>query len=59
MGVPGKQAKRYEKILAKGGVLIAVRAEKPGEIARAREVFSRCGAEAIFPSEEAKPISSR
>ena len=45
MGIPEFEAKRYEGHLQKGGILLSVHCDTPGEIMRAKEVVKSTGAE--------------
>jgi hypothetical protein len=47
MGIPELEAKRYEGKLKEGNILISVHTENSEEIKRAKEIFSRAGAEDI------------
>jgi len=44
MGIPEYEARRYEGHVKNGGALVSVHCETPGELLRAREVLSGCGA---------------
>lgn len=47
MGIPELEAKRYEGKLKQGNILISVHTESSEEIARAKEIFGKAGAEDI------------
>jgi hypothetical protein len=47
MGIPELEAKRYEGKLKEGNILISVHTESSDQIARAKEIFTRAGAEDI------------
>lgn len=44
MGIPEYEAKRYEGHVKKGGALLSVHCETPGEVLRAKEVLKSIGA---------------
>src|ERR1700730_2396914 len=52
MGIPEFEAKRYEGHLQKGGILLSVHCDTPGEIMRAKEVLKTTGAEAVSSTGE-------
>src|SRR6201994_4619150 len=52
MGIPEFEAKRYEGHLQKGGILLSVHCETPGEILRAKEVLKSTGGNEISSAEE-------
>jgi hypothetical protein len=52
MGIPEFEAKRYEGHLQKGGILLSVHCETPGEIMRAKEVLKSTGGEEISSTGE-------
>src|SRR6202047_1367513 len=52
MGIPEFEAKRYEGHLQKGGILLSVHCDTPGEIVRAKEVLKTTGAESISSTGE-------
>jgi hypothetical protein len=54
MGIPEYEAKRYEGKVKEGNILISVHAEDSNERSRAKEIFSRAGAEDISYTEEAR-----
>ncbi len=54
MGIPEYEAKRYEGRVKDGNILISVHAEDSTERARAKEIFTRAGAEDISYTEEAR-----
>ena len=53
MGIPEYEAKRYEGRVKNGGVLLSVHCDTSDEIARAKEVLKRTGAEDISSAGEA------
>src|SRR5665213_2638384 len=52
LGIPEFEAKRYEGHLQKGGILLSVHCDTPGEILRAKEVIKSTGAEAVSSTGE-------
>src|ERR1700694_3200071 len=52
MGIPEFEAKRYEGRLQKGGILLSVHCDTPGEIMRAKAVVKSTGAESISSTGE-------
>jgi hypothetical protein len=52
MGFPEFEAKRYEGHLQKGGILLSVHCDTPGEIMRAKEVVKSTGGENISTAGE-------
>ena len=52
MGIPEYQAKRYEKSIREGRILISVHSESSEETRRAKEIFERDGAEDISSAGE-------
>ena len=54
MGIPEYEAKRYEGKLKEGNILISVHTEDSNERSRAKDIFSRAGAEDISYTEEAR-----
>ena len=54
MGIPEYEAKRYEGRVKDGGVLLSVHCDTSEEIARAKDVLKRTGAEDIASSGEAR-----
>lgn len=54
MGIPEYEAKRYEGIVHKGGILLSVHTDSSEEAKRAEEILKRTGAEDISSTEEAK-----
>jgi hypothetical protein len=52
MGIPEFEAKRYEGHLQKGGILLSVHCNTPGEIMRAKEVVKSTGAEDVSSTGE-------
>jgi hypothetical protein len=53
LGIPEIEAKRYEGKIKKGNILISVHTEDSKEIARAKDIFTRAGAEDICVTGEA------
>jgi hypothetical protein len=47
MGIPEYEARRYEGRLQRGGILLSLHCDGPGEIARANEIMKRTGAQDI------------
>src|ERR1700688_2585593 len=58
MGIPEFEAKRYEGHLQKGGILLSVHCDTPGEIMRAKEVVKSTGGEEVSSTGES-PISTK
>jgi hypothetical protein len=54
MGVPEYEAKRYEGMINKGGILLSVHSDSSEETKRAKEILERTGAEHISSTTEAK-----
>src|SRR5450631_740890 len=52
MGSPEFEAKRYEGHLQKGGILLSVHCDTPGEILRAKEVIKSTGGEEVTSTGE-------
>jgi uncharacterized membrane protein len=52
MGIPEYEAKRYEKNVKEGKVIVSVHADDGEEVRRAKEIFERAGAEDIATAEE-------
>jgi len=52
MGIPEFEAKRYEGHLQKGGILLSVHCDTPGEIMRSKEVLKTTGAKDISSAGE-------
>jgi hypothetical protein len=52
MGIPEYEAKRYEGRLKEGGVLLSVHCDTSEEIARAKEILKRTGADDIASAGE-------
>src|ERR1700733_11968275 len=57
MGIPEFEAKRYEGHLQKGGILLSVHCDTPGEIMRAKEVVKSTGGEEVTSTGES-PIDT-
>jgi uncharacterized membrane protein len=53
LGIPELEAKRYEGKVKEGNVLISVHTENAGEIAQAKDIFSKAGAQDICATGEA------
>src|SRR5450631_1062418 len=53
LGIPEFEAKRYEGHLQKGGILLSVHCDTPGEIMRAKEVLKAAGGEEVTSTTEA------
>lgn len=53
MGIPELEAKRYEGKVMAGNLLISVHTENSEEISRAKEIFTRAGAQDICTTGEA------
>lgn len=53
MGIPEIEAKRYEGKLKEGNILISVHTENSAEISRAKEIFTKAGAQDICTTGEA------
>ena len=52
LGIPEFEAKRYEGHLQKGGILLSVHCDTPGEILRAKEVVKSTGGEEVTSTGE-------
>jgi len=60
LGIPELEAKRYEGKVRAGNLLISVHTENSDEISRAKDIFTRAGAQDICTSGEAStPKDSR
>jgi hypothetical protein len=57
MGIPEFEAKRYEGRVKEGGVLLSVHCDTAEQIARAKDIVKRTGAEDISSSGEASAVS--
>ena len=53
LGIPEIEAKRYEGKVKAGNLLISVHTENSGEISRAKEIFTKAGAQDICTTGEA------
>ena len=53
MGIPEYEAKRYEGKIKKGNLLISVHTESSKEITRAKDIFTKAGAQDICTTGEA------
>ena len=54
LGIPEYEAKRYEGRIKEGNILISVHTEDSPELARAKAIFERAGAEDIADAAEAR-----
>lgn len=54
LGMPEYEAKRYDGRIREGNILISVHAEDSTELARAKAIFERAGAEDIADAAEAR-----
>src|ERR1700676_794194 len=52
LGIPEFEAKRYEGRLQKGGILLSVHCDTPGEIMRAKEVVKSTGGDEVTSTGE-------
>ena len=52
MGIPEFEAKRYEGHLQRGGILLSVHCDTPGEIMRAKEVVKSTGGDEVISTGE-------
>ena len=59
MGIPEFEAKRYEGHLQKGGILLSVHCDTPGEIMRAKEVVESTGGEEVTSTGESSIDANR
>ena len=55
MGLPRLEARRYERKVKKGSILICVHTEDAGDLARARDIFQQADAQDICMTGEASP----
>jgi hypothetical protein len=53
MGIPELEAKRYEGKIKEGNILISVHTDNSAEISRAKDIFTKAGAEDICTTGEA------
>jgi hypothetical protein len=53
LGIPELEAKRYEGKIKKGNILISVHTESSEEISRAKDIFTKAGAQDICTTGEA------
>jgi len=53
LGIPEIEAKRYEGKIKEGNILISVHTESSGEITRAKDIFTKAGAQDISTTGEA------
>lgn len=54
MGIPAYQARRYEAILQRGGILASLHADNAAWVKKAKRVLESTGARQIFEADEAK-----
>lgn len=54
LGIPEIEAKRYEDIMKKGGILVSVHADNSAEVDKAQACLERAGAEDVAATGEAK-----
>jgi hypothetical protein len=59
LGIPEMEAKRYEGKVKTGNLLISVHTENSEEISRAKDIFTKAGAEDICTTGEASVPSDR
>jgi hypothetical protein len=59
LGIPEIEAKRYEGKIKAGNILISVHTEQSAEITRAKDIFTRSGAQDICSTGEASTPGSR
>jgi hypothetical protein len=57
LGIPEFEAKRYEGHLQKGGILLSVHCDTPGEIMRAKEVVKSTGGAEVSSTGES-PVAA-
>ena len=55
LGIPEFEAKRYEGKVKQGNLLISVHTDNSEEITRAKDIFSRAGAQDICTGEASTP----
>ena len=55
LGIPEIEAKRYEGKIKEGNILISVHTENPDEISKAKDIFTKAGAQDICTTGEATP----
>ena len=53
LGIPELEAKRYEGKIKEGNILISVHTDNSAEISRAKDIFTKAGAEDICTTGEA------
>jgi uncharacterized membrane protein len=53
LGIPEYEAKRYEGIIQKGGILLSVHCSTSDEVKRAKEILKNTGAQDISSTGEA------
>jgi len=58
MGIPEFEAKRYERKIKEGNILISAHTENSGEIHQAKVIFEEAGAQDICATGEASPEDS-
>jgi hypothetical protein len=54
-GMPEYEAKRYERKVKAGNILLSIHTEDGDEVTRAKDIFKRAGAEDISYTGESKP----
>src|SRR5450432_383234 len=59
MGIPEIEAKRYEGKIKKGNLLISVHTENSDEISRAKDIFTKAGAQDICTTGEASTPTNK
>jgi hypothetical protein len=59
LGIPEIEAKRYEGKIRQGNLLISVHAENSDEISRAKDIFTKAGAQDICTTGEASTPNSK
>jgi ABC-type branched-subunit amino acid transport system substrate-binding protein len=52
LGIPEFEAKRYEGIIQKGGILLSVHCSTSDEVKRAKEILKATGAEDVSSTSE-------
>ena len=55
LGIPELEAKRYEGKIKEGNILISVHTENSEEISRAKDIFTKAGAQDICTTGESSP----
>lgn len=59
LGIPEMEAKRFEGKVKAGSILISVHTESSEEITRAKEIYTKAGAQDICASGEASTVKDR